>query len=70
MPAPPSVPPQDTPTEIIARERGAIWLAALIVFEIALLICLVSPLIFLLSTRSERQDREAQVTYDYRDVSR
>lgn len=69
MAAPPSVPPQDTPTEL-APERGAIWLAALIVFEIALLICLVSPLIFLLSSRSERQGREAQVTYDYRDVSR
>ena len=52
MPTPPSVPPQDTRTEI-AFERAAIWLAALIVIEIALLVCLVSPLIFLLSSRAE-----------------
>jgi hypothetical protein len=44
--------PQERPTEI-ALERGAILLAALIVIPIALLVCLASPLIFLLSTRAE-----------------
>jgi hypothetical protein len=39
-------------------------LTILVVIVGALLACLTSPLIFMLSTRAERRDRQSQVIYD------
>jgi hypothetical protein len=42
----------------------AIVLTVTIIVVGALLTCLVSPLIFVLSNRAERRDRQARVNYD------
>jgi hypothetical protein len=53
-----------------AFEWTAIVLSVLIIIVGALLACLVSPVIFLLSARAERRDCRSQVIYDQTGASR